>query len=140
MKTTQIMAIFKKSTVFGSLEESFLDTLVFLAYPETFAAGDVIYTRGEPSDGRFGMILDGRVHVLKKNGEVVCDITPGEVIGEIALSETHHKRTMTVKAAEPTEVLVWNVEHIKEQIPGVWKKLLKLAWTHLSDYSEYIDE
>lgn len=140
MKTTQIMAIFKKSAVFGSLEESFLDTLVFLAYPETFAAGDVIYTRGEPSDGRFGMILDGRVHVLKKNGEVVCDITPGEVIGEIALSETHHKRTMTVKAAEPTEVLVWNVEHIKEQIPGVWKKLLKLAWTHLSDYSEYIDE
>ena len=140
MKTTQMMAIFKKSTVFGSLEESLLDTLVFLAYPETFAAGDVIYTRGEPSDGRFGMVLDGRVHVLKKNGEVVCDITPGEVIGEIALSETHHKRTMTVKAAEPTEVLVWNVEHIKEQIPGVWKKLLKLAWTHLSDYSEYIDE
>ena len=140
MNTTQIMAILKKSPVFGSLEESLLDTLIFLAYPEMFAAGDVIYTRGEPSDGRFGMILSGRVQVLKKSGDVVCEISVGEVIGEIALSETHHKRTMTVKAAEPTEVLVWNVEHIKEQIPGVWKKLLKLAWTHLSDYSEYIDE
>ncbi len=139
MNTTEMMAVLKQSAVFGSLEESFLDTLIFLAYPETFAADDVIYNRGDPSDGRFGLILPGRVLVFKKSGEVVCEILAGEVIGEIALSETHHKRTMTVKAAEPTEILIWNVEHIKEQIPGVWKKLLKLAWTHLSDYSEYIE-
>ena len=60
----------------------------------------------------------------------------GEVIGEIALSDPHHIRTVNVIAKEPTLVLEWNVNHIKGKIPVLWKKLLKLAWKNIRNYYE----
>ena len=139
METTQIMTILKNSAVFGHLEDSMLDTLVFLGYPKRLAAGEAIYQKGEPSNERFGIVLSGRIQALKKDDAFFKELGVGEVIGEIALSEPHHKRTMTLQAAVDAEVLEWDVNHVKQQIPGVWRKLLKLAWEHLAEYSEDID-
>lgn len=139
METTQIMTILKNSAVFGHLEDSMLDTLVFLGYPKRLAAGEAIYHKGEPSNERFGIVLSGRIQALKKEDAFFKELGVGEVIGEIALSEPHHKRTMTLQAVVDAEVLEWDVNHVKQQIPSVWKKLLKLAWEHLAEYSEDIE-
>jgi CRP-like cAMP-binding protein len=80
--------------------------------------------------------MTGSANIVAKDGRIVKRVSRGEVIGEIALSDPHHKRTVTVTAAEPTEVLEWDVNHIKQEIPGLWKKLVKLAWEHLSEFYE----
>ena len=35
-----------------------------------------------------------------------------------------------------TEIITWNVNEIKDAIPGLWKKLLKLAWKSIREYYE----
>lgn len=138
MNVNQAMTILKESKTFADLDQSTLDTLVFLSYSKQFAEGETIYTRGELSNDRFGMIVSGGVNIVKRDGEVFKVVGTGEVIGEIALSDPNHKRTMTVTAAEPTEILEWDVNHVKKEVPGLWKKLVKLAWEHMREYYEDI--
>lgn len=139
MNITQAMAVLKNSPVFGGLEETLLDTLLFLSYTKQFAAGETIYVKGEPSNDRFGLILAGSVNIITKQGGVFKVVSVGQVIGEIALSDPNHKRTVTVTAAEPTEILEWDVNHVKQEIPGVWKNLVKLAWEHMREYYEDVE-
>lgn len=138
MNVNQAMTILKESKIFGDQDESTLDTLVFLSYSKQFAEGEIIYTKGELSNDRFGMIVSGGVNIVKHDGEVFKVVGTGEVIGEIALSDPNHKRTMTVTAAEATEILEWDVNHVKKEVPGLWKKLVKLAWEHMREYYEDI--
>lgn len=139
MDVNQAMAVLKNSRVFHELEDSLLDTLMFLSYTKQFSEGETIYQKGEPSNDRFCLILSGSVNIVSKNGGIFKVVGSGEVIGEIALSDPNHKRTVTVTTAEPTEILEWDVNHVKEQIPGVWKKLMKLAWEHMREFYEDIE-
>jgi len=139
MNANQVMTILSQSKVFGDLEPELLDTLVFLGYPRHFAAGEAVYRKGEESNNRFGLILSGSVNLIKKDGQVFKPVGVGEIVGEIALSDPNHKRTITVAAAEPAEILEWDAAHVKEQIPVVWKRLVKLAWEHLSEYYEGLE-
>lgn len=138
MNVNEAMTILKESKIFADLDESTLDTLVFLSYSKQFAEGETIYTKGELSNDRFGMIVSGGVNIVKQDGEIFKVVGTGEVIGEIALSDPNHKRTMTVTAAGPTEILEWDVNHVKQEVPGLWKKLVKLAWEHMREYYEDI--
>jgi hypothetical protein len=45
---------------------------------------------------------------------------------------------MTVEAATDTEILEWDVNHVKQEVPGLWKNLVKLAWEHMREYYEDI--
>ena len=139
MDVKQAMTVLKNSRVFHELEDSLLDTLMFLSYRKQFSEDETIYKKGEPSNDRFCLILSGGVNIVAKDGEIFKVVGSGEVIGEIALSDPNHKRTVTVTTAEPTEILEWDVKHVKEQIPGVWKKLVKLAWEHMSEFYEDIE-
>jgi len=139
MDLKHAMTVMQHSRVFGSLEPSQLDTLVFLSYEKLFAQGETIYFKGQASDDKFGLIITGAVHVLKKDGSVFKRLQPGDVIGEIALSDPNQKRTMTVVAANPTEILEWEATHVKKETPDIWKKLVKLAWEHMSEFYEDIE-
>jgi CRP-like cAMP-binding protein len=136
MNTKNAMTMLQHSEVFSSLDGSALDTLIFLSYTKQFAQDEAIYTKGDPSNDKFCLIMTGSANIVAKDGRIVKRVGSGEVIGEIALSDPHHKRTVTVTAVEPTEVLEWDVTHIKQEIPGLWKKLVKLAWEHLSEFYE----
>lgn len=136
MAMKETMTVLKNSKVFGDLDDELLDTLIFLGYTKLFAAGETIYLKGEASNDRFGLIVSGKVNIVTKEGTIFKAVGNGEVIGEIALSDPNHKRTMTVVAAEPTEILEWDVNHVKDQIPRLWKKLVKLAWEHLREFYE----
>lgn len=139
MDVKQAMTVLKNSRVFHELEDSLLDTLMFLSYRKQFSEDETIYKKGEPSNDRFCLILSGGVNIVAKDGKIFKVVGSGEVIGEIALSDPNHKRTVTVTTAEPTEILEWDVKHVKEQIPGVWKKLVKLAWEHMREFYEDIE-
>jgi CRP-like cAMP-binding protein len=136
MDVKNAMTMLKNSKVFSSLDDSYLDTLIFLAYPKRFSKGETIYIKEEPSNDKFCLIVSGGVQIIAKDGHIVKEVGSGEVIGEIALSDPNRKRTVTVTAAEPTEVLEWDVNHIKQEIPVLWKKLVKLAWEHISEFYE----
>ena len=139
MDVNDAMTVLKTSRIFGSLDASHLDTLMFLSYTKQFAESDTIYKKGEASDDKFCMIVSGKANIVAKDGHIVTSVGSGEVIGEIALSDPNRKRTVTVTAGEPTEVLEWDVKHVKEEIPGVWKKLVKLAWEHMREFYEDIE-
>ncbi len=139
MNVNEALQILKTSRVFQDMEEPLLDTLMFLSYTRTFEEGDTIYIKGEPSNDRFGIILAGKVNIIAGNGKVFTTVGSGDVIGEIALSDPNHKRTMTVEAATTAEILEWDVNHVKQEVPGLWKRLVKLAWEHMRDYYEDIE-
>jgi CRP-like cAMP-binding protein len=134
MDMNHAMTVIKKSKVFHELDDSLLDTLMFLSYTKQFSEGETIYTKDEPSNDRFCLIVSGSVNIITKDESVFKVVGSGEVIGEIALSDPNHRRTVTVAAAEPTEILEWDVNHVKEKIPGIWKKLVKLAWEHIREF------
>lgn len=139
MNTNEAMAVLKKSKVFHNLDDSTLDTLIFLSYTRELSEGETIYTKGELSNDRFGLILAGGVNIVKKDGSIFTVLGIGEVVGEIALSDPNRRRTMTVTAAGPTEMLEWDVNHVKKEAPDVWKNLVKLAWEHMREYYEDIE-
>lgn len=139
MNVNEALQVLKTSNVFHDLEESMLDTLMFLSYTKTFNEGDTIYIKGEPSNDRFGIILSGKVNIITGEGKVFTTVGSGDVIGEIALSDPNHKRTMTVEAFTDTEILEWDVNHVKKEVPGLWKRLVKLAWEHMREYYEDIE-
>lgn len=139
MNVNEALQVLKTSRVFHDFEESMLDTLMFLSYTKTFDEGDTIYIKGEPSNDRFGMILSGKVNIITGEGKVFTTVGSGDVIGEIALSDPNRKRTMTVEAFTDTEILEWDVNHVKKEVPGLWKRLVKLAWEHMREYYEDIE-
>ena len=60
-------------------------------------------------EGGFGgeafLVLRGAVEV-RKGGEVVAELGPGEVVGELAVVSESRRRNATVVVTEPTRVLV----------------------------------
>ena len=122
--------------LFTSLDESDLDVLMKNGEVKQLPRGKILYMKGAKSDDTFCLIVSGSMNVVAKDGHVVKEIGESEVLGEVALSNPYQIRTVTVIAKEPTEILEWNINHIKEKIPGLWKKLLKLAWKKMSDYYE----
>lgn len=59
-------------------------------------------TEGSPPDDAY-LIMDGTV-VVRRHGEDVATLAPGDIIGEISLHE-HRLRTATVTAQTPLELL-----------------------------------
>ena len=57
---------------------------------------------GSPPDEAY-LILEGRV-MVRRHGEEVAELAPGDIVGEISLHE-HTLRTATVTALSPLELL-----------------------------------
>ena len=131
-----IKALVKQCQLFQGLEEQDLDILVANSQMRELSRGKLLYRKGEQSNDTFCMLIAGKVDVIAKDGHVIKEVGAGEVVGEIGLSNPYKTRTASVITKEPVELLEWNIHHIKDKIPGVWKKLLKLAWAHMREYYE----
>lgn len=122
--------------LFLTLNDEELDLLITYGRIEELPRGKILYMKGAKSDNTFCFLISGAVNVVAKDGHVVKEIPEGKVLGEVALSNPHQIRTVTVITKEPTEIIVWNAQTIKTKIPALWKKLLKLAWKNISEYYE----
>lgn len=131
-----VKAMLKECELFSSLDDAEVDLLMTYGQIKQIHGGKILYMKGEKSNDTFCLIVSGSVDIVGKGGRIVRTMESGNVVGEIALSNPHHIRTVNVITKKPTEVLEWNVNHIKDKIPGLWKKLLKLAWKHISHYYE----
>lgn len=122
--------------LFTSLDDDDLEVLIDHGTAKELPRGKILYMKGSKSDDTFCFLISGSVNIVAKDGHVVKEIPSGEVLGEVALSDPSKARSITVITREPTEIYEWNIEEIKDKIPGLWKKLLKLAWKNISEYYE----
>ncbi len=129
-------ALVKQSQLFTGLEEGDLNTLVTHSQMRKLPRGKLLYRKGEKSNDTFCMLISGKVDVFAKDGHIIKELGIGEIVGEIGLSNPYKTRTASVITKEPVELLEWNIHHIKDKIPGVWERLLKLAWSHMREYYE----
>jgi len=91
--------------LFGELEPEALRLIAFAAETRILRAGDVLFNRGDESDGGY-IVLTGAIALdpIGDGGPAVQIVGPTALIGEIALiSQT--ERPVTAIAREPSTVL-----------------------------------
>jgi CRP-like cAMP-binding protein len=77
--------------------------------PQSFAAGDVIFSQGEPGKFIFG-VLEGVVEIWV-NGKRVETIHQGDVFGEGAIVHLDHTRTSTAIAKTACQLVFLDRTH-----------------------------
>jgi len=74
-----------------------------------FAAGDVVFRKGEPAAAML-VVLSGRYRV----SELAIDIPPGQVLGELAWLAPNNLRTQTVECTEAGELLQITYDQVRQ--------------------------
>jgi hypothetical protein len=94
-----------------------------------YAAGDIVFCRGDDGDRLF-FILAGELEVEESKNR----LRPGNLFGEIALFSPSHRRTQTARCLTDAELL-WitekNLAQVCYQNPAVSFHLLRLIAAHL---------
>lgn len=109
------------STYIGPmLSPSAIDALIASGIEKRrFLTNQILFQEGDEADG-FYLVRSGSLIVSKKGGrgnqdKILSYISAGNYVGEMALIN-NVKRSATVKAAVPSEVLVLKAEAFKEQL------------------------
>ena len=76
--------VFRKNYLVFGLKDEVIDDIEGLAKEETFLARDFLVRHGQKSSDLY-VILDGQVLVCTTGGELLAEIGPGSVLGEVAL-------------------------------------------------------
>ena len=104
-----------------------------------FAAGEVLLTEGDPSSGRFFILVSGVVDILKEGGVSISKISePGSPIGEMSLL-VGTPVSATVRAVTPTRcVVVENGHGFLVQTPQVLLAVAQLLGQRLYAATAYL--
>jgi CRP-like cAMP-binding protein len=100
--------ILSKMYMFRQVPPNDISELCSQAQPLSFGTGDIVYRRGEASNGGL-LILSGSLNAYILHGSKQRDLgnsKPGEIVGETGIFAKGSNRTANVKAAEPTRCLV----------------------------------
>lgn len=101
--------------LFRSTPEEDLEELCRAARPLSFGTGDIVYRRGEPSDGAL-LIVSGRlIASISENGvsKDVGDSRAGEIVGEVGLFAIGTPRSADIRAGEATRCLIIDQELLR---------------------------
>jgi CRP-like cAMP-binding protein len=82
------------------------------------------------------LIIMGKVQLVAENGFVVRELGAGEMIGEVGTVNREGKRTVTLTAIEPTEIIDWHIDDLEGISPEFINRLKDLAWKRLKYYNE----
>ena len=105
------------TTLFASCSDKELDGILSASSQRSFATGDVIVREGHPGGQGFYLILSGAAEV-RKGGDAVDTMGPGDFFGEMALLLEETPRTADVVATEPTTCLVMTRWEFKSLLEG----------------------
>ena len=86
-----------------------LDWVKPFSSTRSFAAGDLVFSRGDPADEMF-FIVSGRFRVKERS----VDLQTGEVFGELGLLNAGQARTATVECTADGDLLRISYEHVKQ--------------------------
>jgi len=136
MDLNTVRSALSDGSIFSGLDQAELGMLLMTANAREFSPGQDIYSKGEKSEGGFALVVIGKVSVVAESGQILQELGAGEVIGEVGTISPQKKRTLTVRAMEPTAVLEWQFGEIEKKIPSLVKTLKDLAWKRTSNWLE----
>jgi CRP-like cAMP-binding protein len=122
--------------LFEDLDETQHAVLAERAELASYPEGKAIYAKGREADHTFGLIVSGEAEALSEGGIALRTLGPGQIIGEIGALSPQQKRTITLRAGKPTQVLEWRVDDVSGDVPELIKRLKDLAWRRVSDWFE----
>ena len=99
----------------------------------TYMPGEALLEEGEDSDAMY-LVLSGRV-VVKKGGENVTMLGPGSHVGELSLID-RAPRSATVRAMEPSRVLVLQRVQLYELVQHESELSVRLLWSFAESFAE----
>ena len=111
----------KQTGLFSKCSDKDLEGVVATAKHRSFDAGATMVREGDPGARGFYLILSGAAEV-RKGGEPVATMGPGDFFGEMALLLDDTPRTADVVATEPTTTLVmtqWDFKALLTSHPEV---------------------
>jgi CRP-like cAMP-binding protein len=104
MSLEEDMACLSRVTMLAGMERDALRLLAFAAETMQLRAGDILFRKGEASDGGY-VVTKGAIALIEEDAKTAdAIIGPGGLIGEVALI-TRTKRPATAIAREPTTVM-----------------------------------
>lgn len=124
-----------------ALREKIADVFLTMGAPERIPANTTLFTRGDASDGRGIVLLDGEVSVLKEGNPEVVALAP-DLLGEMAQLNPTKQRTATVNAATdlvvmrfkwPTFTKAAQQKLSDEDIEAFTAALQEYAWQHFTE-------
>ncbi len=104
--------------IFQDLTKSEINEIFDMGLIRPIDGGHVLFNKGDEGREMY-VILTGRICVadeLGANYNIVAELGPGEILGEIAMFDETHRRTVHAFAKEPTQVLVISEETLKKFI------------------------
>ncbi len=96
-----------------SFDAGLIASLATLGTPVNIPAGWSVIMQTTPADSAY-IVLDGTVEI-RKSGQVLATLGPGDVFGEIALVD-HRLRSASVIASSPLRALRLEDEAVRELI------------------------
>ena len=126
----------KGCSLFRGMDQGQLGLLAMNAEAKEFATDDIVYRQGDDAGGSFALIVSGKLEASTQQGFVLKTLIAGEIIGEVGTISQQGRRTVTLKAIEPSSLLQWNIQEIGDTSPALLKKLKDLAWRRIKDFNE----
>jgi CRP-like cAMP-binding protein len=119
----------RNTALFADAEPAQLTPLAGRAFPRRFAAGQVVFTEGEPSDHLY-VVRSGRVRILVQSvhGEemTLALLGPGDSMGELSMIDGR-PRSASAEALSATELITLPVADVRAALRADPALLLAVA-------------
>lgn len=103
MALDETIALLKGAPIIGLFERDALRLLAFSAETRRLRSGEILFRKGERSDGGY-VVVAGQVGLVARGGDPEIAVGPGSLIGRVALF-VRLQRPATATARESCELL-----------------------------------
>ncbi len=128
----RVRRLFATLPMFKPLNDSALDRLVRGGRLTVLGPGEILFEIGQPAD-RIHVVVDGALEILRPTPghpapEPVAYLTPGEVIGSVALLTGTARRSA---GRVPEYLVAWTMmrgpfEALAKGVPGYWQQIARM--------------
>lgn len=136
------IVILQRQPLLGLMEHEALRLLAFSAESRILRAGDILFRKGEGSDGGY-LVISGAVAIsTAETGPTPATIAgPGTLLGELALFSAI-ERPATAMAREPTQVMKLSravMRRVLTEFPASAEAIAQAISTRLDVFQQEID-
>ncbi len=142
---TEVAEILGQTALFSGLPRETLEAIAGAMRPETFTAGQTMFSRNEDGAGLY-LVTSGRVKlsVVSQDGrELTLRLAePGDIIGEIAALDAGLRTADAVAAGKVTAHLLSPSElsRLMDAHPAIARSALRLVCSRLRDTTTQLEE